>query len=154
MATLRVLLLEVALISTAALRLTPASTGPNRATAAPRLGSAPCAVAISDFEAVVSRRGALSAAAVAFGVAALPGMSRAANIPDLDDEISAPSSGGNPQAVSVQTVAAGGPKKQKPQSGYERIKELQNKGQLTDKERKELKRLKAEEMCEMLGKGC
>lgn len=32
--------------------------------------------------------------------------------------------------------------------------ELQAKGNLTDKERKELKRLKSEEMCEMLGKGC
>lgn len=34
------------------------------------------------------------------------------------------------------------------------LQELQAKGNLTDKERKELKRLKSEEMCEMLGKGC
>ena len=34
------------------------------------------------------------------------------------------------------------------------IQELQAKGGLTDKEKKELKRLKAEEMCEMLGRGC
>ena len=35
-----------------------------------------------------------------------------------------------------------------------RIKELKAKGSLTDKERKELKRLVADEMCEMLGRGC
>jgi hypothetical protein len=34
------------------------------------------------------------------------------------------------------------------------LQELQAKGNLTEKERKELKRLKSEEMCEMLGKGC
>ena len=34
------------------------------------------------------------------------------------------------------------------------MQELQAKGNLTDKEKKELKRLKQEEMCEMLGKGC
>ena len=40
-----------------------------------------------------------------------------------------------------------------------RIKELEEKGGfglggLSDKEKKELRRLKSEEMCEMLGKGC
>ena len=39
------------------------------------------------------------------------------------------------------------------------LQELKKKGDLgggglTDKERKELNRLKAEEMCEMLGRGC
>ena len=34
------------------------------------------------------------------------------------------------------------------------VQELQAKGGLTEKEKKELKRLKAEEMCEMLGRGC
>ena len=36
-----------------------------------------------------------------------------------------------------------------PAPRYSRLKELQTKGNLTDKEKKELRRLKSEEMCEM-----
>ena len=35
-----------------------------------------------------------------------------------------------------------------------RIKELEAKKDKTDKEKKELRRLKSEEMCELLGRGC
>jgi len=56
--------------------------------------------------------------------------------------------------VAVTTVDPTVKKKSKINGTYARIKELQSQGSLTDKEKKELKRLKAEEMCEMLGKGC
>ena len=56
----------------------------------------------------------------------------------------------------MSVVAADGPKPKKKVAGpVERIKELEaRKKDLTDKEKKELRRLKADEMCEMLGKGC
>jgi len=60
---------------------------------------------------------------------------------------------GEPIKIGVVTLDANGkkPKKDTPAS---RLKELQAKGNLTDKEKKELRQLKADEMCEMLGRGC
>lgn len=52
--------------------------------------------------------------------------------------------------VTVQTAAS----KPAEKTPYARIKELQQKGNLTKEEQKELRRLKADEMCEMLGRGC
>ncbi len=57
----------------------------------------------------------------------------------------------SPNAVGVVDA---GSKPAAPKGAYARMKELQAKGNLSDKEKKELKRLKQEEMCEMLGKGC
>ena len=48
--------------------------------------------------------------------------------------------------VTLEPAGAAKAKKDTPAT---RIKELQAKGSLTDKEKKELRRLKADEMCEM-----
>mmetsp|Transcript_65434 Transcript_65434/g.108769 ORF Transcript_65434/g.108769 Transcript_65434/m.108769 type:complete len:128 (+) Transcript_65434:42-425(+) len=92
----------------------------------------------------------------AYFSAALPAASQAAQVLKMDDELSAgPAEEAAPVAQPIAlSLVPTGEKKSKPQTSYGRIKELSNKGQLTDKEKKELRRLKAEEMCEMLGKGC
>ena len=86
-----------------------------------------------------------------------------------------------PIKLTVTTVEPGKGKKPKVGQAYSRLTELSKKGNLTDKvgrgrtgpaesrerihmcwptvraraqEKKELRKLKAEEMCEMLGKGC
>ena len=56
-----------------------------------------------------------------------------------------------PFAVATLGDATKKPKKDTP---GQRIKDLEAKSDKTDKEKKELRRLKADEMCEMLGRGC
>jgi len=90
----------------------------------------------------------------------LPGQSALA-LSDLDmDDSSGPvvSSVGDldaaePIKIGVVTLDASG-KKPKKDTPANRLKELQAKKDLTDKEKKELRQLKADEMCEMLGRGC
>jgi len=112
-----------------------------------------------------TRRGLLSAALYSVPAVALAAHSPTAALA-LDDlsmpDLSAPESPKDLSApaelesgfVAVTTVDPTVKKKSKINGTYARIKELQSQGSLTDKEKKELKRLKAEEMCEMLGKGC
>ena len=99
-----------------------------------------------------SRRGALCSVAAALSVAApaLADLPQPGMILDLDDELSPPPAA----AVAVQAVQAVPAGEKKKSSKYDRMRELQSKFNLTDKEKKELRRLKADEMCEMLGKGC
>ena len=53
------------------------------------------------------------------------------------------------------TMTDAGPKKKKEQTQGERIRELEKKGgDKSKKEISELRKLKADEMCEMLGRGC
>ena len=97
-------------------------------------------------------RRALLASALS-GAAALSTAAARADMDDLSapEDLSAP----GPAPVMISTYAPGEKREEKKRDGpYQRIKELQAKGGLTDKEKKELKRLKAEEMCEMLGRGC
>ena len=72
---------------------------------------------------------------------------------DAPGDIAAPSAPGD-GFVKMNTVTLSDGPKTKKSGPFERMKELQAKGNLTDKEKKELRRLKSEEMCEMLGKGC
>jgi len=72
------------------------------------------------------------------------GQSVAAPVTDLSPAF-------EPIKMKVVGVDDAKPKKVTPAS---RLKELQAKKDLTDKEKKELRRLKADEMCELLGKGC
>ena len=59
-----------------------------------------------------------------------------------------------PMAIGVITVGDGAAKP-KVNSTTQRIKDLKALGgKATDKQKKELKRLQAEEMCELLGRGC
>lgn len=67
-------------------------------------------------------------------------------------DLSAPDVG-EPIAVGVVTLDANG-KKPKRDTPASRLKELQARNDLSEKEKKELRRLKADEMCEMLGRGC
>ena len=115
--------------------------------------------------------------------AAALGATRAAHADGLGD-LDAPEEAAAPikvSAVQAVTIDASKPKQPKVAKQYARIEvasglpataplrrtdpchcvlqELKKKGDLgggglTDKERKELNRLKAEEMCEMLGRGC
>lgn len=104
-----------------------------------------------------SRRTLLQRSVLAFSLPAVLSPAVVHALEDLED-LSAPAplaakpiEPSNAVAVSVVTKDASA-KKDTP---YSRIKELQAKGNnLTDKEKKELRRLKAEEMCEMLGRGC
>lgn len=101
------------------------------------------------------RRAALMrATTAAIGLAGLP-HAALADLMDLDlGEADAPA----PMAIKaepIKMVTAGEPKPKKELSGpAARLKELQSKNSLTDKEKKELRKLKADEMCEMLGRGC
>mmetsp|Transcript_49817 Transcript_49817/g.161436 ORF Transcript_49817/g.161436 Transcript_49817/m.161436 type:complete len:139 (-) Transcript_49817:142-558(-) len=93
--------------------------------------------------------------------AAALGATRAAHAEGLGD-LDAPEEAAAPikvSAVQAVTIDASKPKQPKVAKQYARMEELKKKGDLgggglTDKERKELNRLKAEEMCEMLGRGC
>ncbi|KAL1496357.1 hypothetical protein AB1Y20_016313 [Prymnesium parvum] len=106
---------------------------------------------------LADRRSLLHTAAAAL-VGGFAGVRPGLALEDLDD-IAAPSAGNakpiqaNPISLSVVT-RDGSAKKVEKDSPYARIKELQQKSSLTDKEKKELRRLKADEMCEMLGRGC
>lgn len=101
------------------------------------------------------RRALLAGALVAL---AAPSTAFAEQILKMDDDLSAPAEAqpieeAKPLAISVVSVEEAGAAKKKGPAA--RIKELQAKGgSATDKEKKELKRLKQEEMCELLGKGC
>jgi len=58
------------------------------------------------------------------------------------------------EPMQVLTLTDGTKPKRKENTPANRIKELQAKRDITDKEKKELRRLKSEEMCELLGRGC
>ena len=111
--------------------------------------------------AVPSRRNLLGAALFFAPAATLCPPAVAAQALEILDDLSAPEASqslpapvesGFLAAVAVDPTVK--KSKSKINGAYSRIKELQSQGSLTDKEKKELKRLKAEEMCEMLGKGC
>jgi len=72
------------------------------------------------------------------------------------EDLSMPEEAGEakPMAIGVITVGDGAAKP-KVNSTTQRIKDLKALGgKATDKQKKELKRLQAEEMCELLGRGC
>ena len=59
------------------------------------------------------------------------------------------------QKMELTSVdGAAKPKKATPATRYKELLAKQKNEGLTDKEKKEFKKLKADEMCEMLGKGC
>ena len=60
---------------------------------------------------------------------------------------------GEPVKIGVVSLDASG-KKPKKFTPADRLKELKAKKDLTEKEKKELRKLTADEMCEMLGRGC
>ena len=109
---------------------------------------------------VVLQQGAFTAAA--FAAAPLPAF---ADLGDLDGgpaeampsyTRTAPTpltEGQTGEALTMVTLEPG-QKKKKKDTPAERIKELKAKGGLTDKEKKELRRLQQEEMCDLLGRGC
>jgi len=78
-------------------------------------------------------------------------LNSAPNVAVVDDLSAA-----EPVALSVVTLTPGGSKKKKdtPASRLKELQELQAKGTISDKEKKEMRKLKADEMCEMLGRGC
>ena len=88
---------------------------------------------------------AATAAALLSATPAFADAEYGSQVLDLSDELSAPAP--EPmtmKAVSISAVPAGQEQPKKP-TAYGRIKELEKKGNLSDKERKELKRLKGEE---------
>ena len=152
---LRLVALLLTLAPSAALLASP--TAPVRAAKAP-VRAVSCASLPAEAPAPVpavfaGRRALLAGALVALAV---PSTALAGDLSDGD--LSAPSAAqplevATPLTISVMDVAEAGAKKKTGPAA--RIKELQAKGgSATDKERKELKRLKQEEMCELLGKGC
>ena len=152
---LRLVALLLTLAPSAALLASP--TAPVRAAKAP-VRTVSCASLPAEAPAPVpavfaGRRALLAGALVAL---AAPSTALAGDLSDGD--LSAPSAAeplevATPLTISVMDVAEAGAKKKTGPAA--RIKELQAKGgSATDKERKELKRLKQEEMCELLGKGC
>ena len=101
---------------------------------------------------------AFAAAAAAAGLAA-PAF--AEQVLTMDADLSAPSEAPAEKTPAelesgfVAVLSAEEAKKIRKKTPAQRIKELEAMGgSKTDKEKKELKRLKAEEMCELLGKGC
>lgn len=65
-----------------------------------------------------------------------------------------PEEGQKPIAIGVITVGDG-QTKPKVNSTTQRIKDLKALGgKMTDKQKKELKRLQQDEMCDLLGRGC
>ena len=100
-------------------------------------------------------RHATTAAAAATAVAVSP-MIALADLADLDaEEPSAPAVATRDAGFQAVTLSdATKPKKKEMSTPAQRLKELQAKGNLSDKEKKELRKLKADEMCEMLGRGC
>ena len=119
----------------------------------------PSAAALAS--ATVARRAVLQQAstAAAFAAAAAFGPPRAAlaDLADLDAEEPVGAAMA-PKEAAVQVItmedATAKPKKKEMSTPGQRLKELQAKGNLSDKEKKELRKLKADEMCEMLGRGC
>ena len=72
------------------------------------------------------------------------------------EDLSMPEEAGEAKPIAVGVITVGdGAAKPKVNSTTQRIKDLKALGgKATDKEKKELKRLQAEEMCELLGRGC
>ena len=70
------------------------------------------------------------------------------------EDLSMPEEGQKPIAIGVITVGDG-QTKPKVNSTTQRIKDLKALGgKMTDKQKKELKRLQQDEMCDLLGRGC
>ena len=142
--TAKLTMASLLLATTAALRPPPV-----RATSAPSMSS----------QNPQSRRALLLGAlgtAVAVGNAKQVFAQEAPASEDLsmpEEAFSAPQEA-KPIAVGVITVGDGAAKP-KVNSTTQRIKDLKALGgKATDKQKKELKRLQAEEMCELLGRGC
>ena len=124
-------------------------------------GRAPCAA--------LGRRAAISQGAALLGLVhvAASKVANAAPPPDLSDlDMGEPLSSApkisivedlsvaEPQKLEMVTLSASGAKAKK-ETPASRLKELQAKGgSITEKEKQEMRRLKADEMCEMLGRGC
>ena len=113
----------------------------------------------------VARRAILNQAASFAAAAALLPLPAIADLGDLDMGEAPPPVAMKVESLAIEpaadsgggvalTMVDAGVKKKKEDTPASRIKELKAKGSLTDKERKELKRLVADEMCEMLGRGC
>ena len=108
----------------------------------------------------LARRAALKQAAQNCAVAAaalvsVPHLANAA-LADLDDGGAPEQQAKDGSQMLVMTDGASGTKRTKPEeiTPVMRIKELKAKQNKTDKEKRELKLLIADEMCEMLGRGC
>ena len=113
----------------------------------------------------LARRAILNQAASFAAAAALLPLPAIADLGDLDMGEAPPPVAMKVESLAIEpaadsgggvalTMVDAGVKKKKEDTPASRIKELKAKGSLTDKERKELKRLIADEMCEMLGRGC
>jgi len=110
-----------------------------------------------DHSAPLGRRSVLHHSAAALAASFAAGVARPVSaLEDLGD-LSAPSSADEkmePMSITMSVVTKDASSKKQKDTPFSRLKELQTKGNLTDKEKKELRRLKADEMCEMLGRGC
>ena len=110
---------------------------------------------------LLGRRAVAAQAASFVAALALPQQARA--LSDLDMGEMEAGSGvassvndldfGEPVKIGVVSLDASG-KKPKKFTPADRLKELKAKKDLTEKEKKELRKLTADEMCEMLGRGC
>ena len=94
----------------------------------------------------------------ALGTAVVVGNAKQVNAQDgnlkMDDDLSMPTGGAEPVSIGVITVGDGATKV-KISGTASRIKEIKALGgNATTKEKKELKRLQQEEMCDLLGRGC
>ena len=102
---------------------------------------------------VQSRRALLLGA---LGTAVVAGNAKHVNAQEApaSEDLSMPTDSSAPIAVGMITVGDGQSKK-KVSGTASRIKEIKAKGgSATDKEKKEMKRLQQEEMCDLLGRGC
>jgi hypothetical protein len=137
--TAKLTMASLLLATTAALRPPPV-----RATSAPSMSS----------QNPQSRRALLLGA---LGAAVTVGNAKqvfAQEAPASEDLSMPEEAGAKPIAVGVITVGDG-QAKPKVNSTTQRIKDLKALGgKATSKEKKELKRLQAEEMCDLLGRGC
>ena len=97
------------------------------------------------FAVLAAARGASADSDLTMADLDIGGKPVASSVADLSAEEAAP--------IQLVTLEAGKPKPKK-DTPAARLKELTSRRDLTDKEKKELRRLKADEMCEMLGKGC
>lgn len=109
---------------------------------------------VPDTAALSGRRALLQrSAAAAAALSFVPMQAMAGDMMDLSAPDEAASTAG---PIKMQMVSAG-EKAAKKDTPASRLKELiakEKSGGLSDKEKKEMRVLKAEEMCELLGRGC
>jgi hypothetical protein len=108
------------------------------------------------------RRAVLVGGATASVAALLGPRSALADLADLDMEGTAPTAmapvAASPKLDVVTLSGTGATDKasrmSKPAARLKELTERNARGELSEKEKKELRKLKADEMCEMLGRGC